>query len=460
MSDHKNRILLAGAILLCTFAQAFGQEAVQPRPVGVVELRQQLNEAYASEDYQGFYQAATRLHEMRPNNAEYMYQLVLANALLNNRSGAYDMMLQMQQQGLSYDFDQAADTESIRDTEVYDYVAELLRLQGDPMGFAEVTASLSADTWIPTGMAWDESRSATLIGTAHKGQVLAVSEEGEVTELINAGQFSGMWGVFGVLADPGRNRLWVTTAANSRFEGFDKTDAGRSALFELKLDSLEFVKRYPVPVDGRPHRLGQLTQTPNGDLFLVDGVLPIVYRLPQGADRMAPYMAAAELVSLRGITHSSDGNMLYVADYELGIAVIDLVNKTVSKLQAPPTLNLGGIEGMAYWEGHLVIIQNNNQPQRIMRLQLDDTGKTVAQIAPVAVALPVFDYPSYGVMLGDRLRFLANSHWGNNPELFKPVQVAETSISELPNLEPPDFRKFWNDYAEKEEQMKQEGGEQ
>ena len=133
--------------------------------------------------------------------------------------------------------------------------------------------------------------------------------------------------------------------------------------------------------------------------------------------------------------------MLYIADYEMGIAVINLELSKFYSLGIPETLNLGGIDGLNYWQGHLVIIQNGIKPQRIMSLQLDESGRGVSNAAPIAVALELMDYPNYGTVVGDELYFFANSHRGS-ADKFKPVTIASTVLSDLPTIMPPDMKKF------------------
>ena len=88
--------------------------------------------------------------------------------------------------------------------------------------------------------------------------ILAVEKDGTATELLRADNSNGMWGVYDVMVDTARDRLWISSAATPQFSGFSPVDKGRSALFEFELKSLELVKRHPVPVDGRPHSLGNM----------------------------------------------------------------------------------------------------------------------------------------------------------------------------------------------------------
>jgi hypothetical protein len=239
----------------------------------------------------------------------------------------------------------------------------------------------------------------------------------------------------------------VSSAASPLTLGFDKAQAGQSALFEFKLDSLELVKRYPVQADGKPHRLGGLAQTPNGDVYAVDTVLPIIYRLPAGAEQIMPFVASGDMVSLRGITTSTDGRMLYVADYEMGIMALNLAEQQVNMLTVPETLNVGGIEGLLFWDGHLVLIQNGLKPQRVMRLKLGDDGVSVTEVAPLAVAQPGFNYPNFGTLVDKDVVYLGNSHWVRTSQgQPEPVRVLSTNVAEAPNLIAPDMEKFMEDY--------------
>jgi hypothetical protein len=425
----------------------------------VIELRQQANTAYQAEDWESYREALTRLHQMRPYNSEYMYQLVLAHALAKDRSSAYNMMLYMQQQGLAADFDLAPDAEFIRGTEAYVYINDLLRLAGEPAGQAEQLFELPKEVVLATSIVWDPGREVFLVGTAREGVVFAVTRDGETREILRADDENGLWGIYGLLLDTQGNRLWVSSGANANFAGYDQADAGRSALFEFDLESMELIKRYPVPADGRPHRLGGMVRTPGGDVYAVDTILPIVYHLAKGSDRLAPFVASGDMVSLRGVTLDDTGSLLYIADYEMGIMVLDLAGKRAMKLQVPETFNLGGIEGMFFWEGHLVLIQNGIEPQRIMRLKLSLDGTSVTEVAPLAVAQPFFNFPNFGTVLDGQLYFFANSHWIRNLETLEPIRLARSPVASAPALVAPDMEEVWKNYQQRSQSISEEGGD-
>ena len=414
----------------------------------VPELLTLAGKAYEEKSYEDYQQVMSELHAQRPNNSEYMYRLVLANALLDEKTDAFNLMLTMQRQGLSYDFDKTDDSINLRKTQLYTYLNDLMVDAGRPLGKATPIATLGPEVLLPEGIEWDASRDAFLVSTVKSGSILAVNREGESKEIFKADESNRVWGIQDIVVDPERNRLWAVTTASESYEEFDPTDKGRSALVEFDLTSMEIIKRYPVPVDGLPHSLRQVTVAPNGDIYAIDGVYPILYKKAAAEKSLKGLSAYKRLVSLRGMAISDDGNLLYLADYEMGVIVINLETMASQALVRPETLNLGGVTGLNYWDGQLVVIQSGIKPQRVMTLELDAAGIVVSNVAALAVNLESMDYPSYGTVVGDELFFFVNSHWATNLENAKPVIIARTLLSDAPKIVSAGAEKFKKDYEE------------
>lgn len=429
-------------LLLASLPLTAQTDNPQTLPENVPALLVKANEAYAAKDYLTFRGTLKRLNELRPYNSEYMYQLVIAHALLDEKSQAYEMMLGMQQQGLAYDFSITDSTKNIRNTEVFDYINDLMKTAAEPMGESESVFTLPDSVIMPETLAWDESRQKFLVGTVAEGSILAVGKDGQVTELLKANQENRMWAVFGILVDQARKRLWVSSASMSAYLRFDPVDNGRSALFEFDLETLELIHRYPVPVDGLSHNLGNMVLSPNGDIFIVDRALPIIYKKAAGEQKLKAVLASRGMVSMRGIAMQPDGRIMYVADREMGIMVVDIESGRSGMLAVPETLNLGGIDGLYMWNNHLIVIQNGIKPQRVMRLQLDSSGTKVTAVRPLAVAQADFIYPSYGTLLGEDLYYFANNQWPGSTGQRKAVAVLRTALDSSEDLVQPDMRHF------------------
>ena len=449
MKAYLLRSILALSMLLAGFSLEAQGETPEALPDNVPGLLVKANKAYAGKDYLTFRKVMEKLNKKHPYNGNYMYQLVIAHALLDEKSAAYDMMLQMQQQGLSYDFSKVESTINIRNTEVFDYVNDLMVMAAEPVGESELAFKLPETVLMPNAISWDESRQKFLVGTLVEGSIHAVGKDGQISELLRANDENGMWAVLDILVDKKRKRLWVTTAAIPVFSGYSPADKGRSSLYEFNLETLELIRRYPVPVDGKPHGLGSMALSPNGDIYIADRVLPVIFKKPANEQKLKAVVASREMAGMRGIAMQPDGRIMYVADREMGILVIDIEAGRAGKLAVPETLNLGGIDGLQLWNNHLVIIQNGIKPQRVMRLQLDSSGTQVTAVRPLAVAQPEFDFPSYGAVVGEEYFYFANSQRAKGIESLKPVMVLRTPLNSSNDLEQPDMQEYLKQRGEK-----------
>ena len=389
-----------------------------------------------------YMQTMILLRRQRPYDPEYLYGLVIAYAMMGRTQGAYAYMLQLQKQGLSYDFDESEQTEGIRGTEVYDYLNELMFEAGKAAGEGEVAFTLDKDTRLPKGIDWDTGRQSFLVGTLHDGAVMAIDSDGNAEELIRAGDDNGLWGINDLLVDNERGRLWISSAAVPEFAGFDPSDEGKGAVFEFKLDTLELINRYDIPEDGDPHEPGSMVLAPGGGIYLADRATPLIFSKAAEADRLTPFAGNADMVGLRDMALSSDSSKLYVADIAKGILVVDLENRSSAMLTGPETLNLGGLSGLAYWQGHLVIVQRDIRPERLMRLELDPAGGNVENVRPLAIALPTFDQPGGGAIMGENIYYFANAGAQSSGKEAAPVIVMRTPLDSGTDIVPPDMRKF------------------
>ena len=70
---------------------------------------------------------------------------------------------------------------------------------------------------------------------------------------------------------------------------------------------------------------------------------------------------------------------------------------------------VGGVSSLFWYDGSLVIVQDNMVPQRVMRLKLDKDGRSVAAAMPLDAAKPEFTLLGNGTVAGDDFYFVANS---------------------------------------------------
>ncbi len=384
--------------------------------------------AYQQQDIEGWVKATEELHKLRPYNQDFMRHLVEGHARLGNLSKAYDIMLKMQRQGLSEDWDSIDAVEPMRNHELYDHLTGLMAEAGEPFGDVSTWSRLDSEYAMPEAMAFDESADRVLVGTVRDGLILSSSDGEEWETLVSAEDLPQLQGVFDLAVDAERGYLWVASGNVPYFRGNAREDGVRSALLRLDLETGELQREFPLSSGGGRNLIGSLVVAGDGTVFAADTQAPVIYRLEPDADELKPYFGHPGFTSLRGMALNEDGSLLYVADYALGIFVIDATGgQQAWQLAVPETFNAGGIDGLFWWNDHLIAIQNAITPQRVVRLKLGKDGLGVTAVAPLAAALESFDMPTFGVMDGRELYFFAVSHWRH-------VNAAGGVEGELPDV--------------------------
>lgn len=380
-------------------------------PSGIAHYMRQAAEAYTTGDVAAWVRHTERLHELRPYNQDFMRHLVLGYSQLGEISKAFNMMLQMQQQGLSESWDDYEELEILREHRLYGHLNTLMGEAGQPFGRAREVATLE-NIAMPEAIAHDPASGRLFVGSVRDGRILVRDGDADWTVFARPSEHEDLMAVMNMAVDPARNQLIVATGATAQFRGFRAQDAGRTAILRFDLDSGELISRHRLVPDGRPRLLGTIAVASDGTIFAADSVTTTIFRLGPDDESPQRFFGHANLASLRGMALSSDDTRLYVADYDLGIFVIDANDAGQAwKLAVPDTLNEGGIDGLYAWDNHLIVIQNGVSPQRVLRLELGSDGLGVVGIAPVVAAHEKFDTPTFGFMDGSRLVFLAGSHW-------------------------------------------------
>jgi hypothetical protein len=418
--------------------QASKPAKMQPTNPEILQARSA--KAYKEGNWVQLYAANMQLHQQRPYVPEYMYNIVIAAAQLDRKSTAYHYMMQMQQQGLSYDFNQTEDTLKIRNTEAYNYINKLMVDAAQPAGDGEVIFSLKGKPGDFSDIAWDAGRERFLLGTRREGKLLAVSAEGESEVLLQANEENGLWSINGIAVDEANNRLWLASAATPVYYEYTPAVLNRGALFEYELDSLKQVGRYNLPVDGQVHELGHVAVTASGDVYAIDWASPFIYRKTSDSDKVEVFAGGGQLAHLTDIAVTPDSSRVFVADALMGVLLIDPESQHSAMLGGPENLNLGGIYGIEFKAGQLFITQSGISPQRLMRLDMNSAGTMVDAVAPMAIALESFDRPGAGTIVGDNLAYLANQGSDREDGPLKVMQTplaggSEIKAPELPQLE-------------------------
>lgn len=215
-----------------------------------------------------------------------------------------------------------------------------------PIAGARAWAVLDERDLVPEGTAWDPTTRSVLVGSLNKNKVIAIAEDGTVRE--RASRASGLGSVVGIHVDTIRRTLWV--ASNARYD--QPTDTTTPALLALDVTTGALRSRYPAPGGGK-HFFNDITTAPDGTVYLTSTAPARVWVLRPGARALEPFDAIGPLTAPNGITISNDGRYLFVVDLD-HVQVVALDRGESWRLATPDSVNVSGIDGLAFAEGALI----------------------------------------------------------------------------------------------------------
>ena len=210
--------------------------------------------------------------------------------------------------------------------------------------------------------------------------------------------------------DQARRVLWVCTTAHPQMTNFETSDKGKTALFKYDLNTGKLIAKYQPTDTSKPHWLGDLVISPNGDVFATDSVTAAIYLVRNDGKELELFLEGQPFISPQGLDFTRDHQKLFVADYSKGIFLVDLKTKETKNINSDFTLL--GIDGLYYYKGSLIGVQNGVNPQRLVKLTLSKDLTRIDQFQTIEANNPDFDEPTLGVVVKDRFYFVANSQWG------------------------------------------------
>lgn len=352
-----------------------------------------------------------RLSELNPDSGDLRMALALSYAKQGDKSKTYDLLLKMKSQGYGIDLKDDPRFEKVTGTEAWDYVVENLQANTKPFGEGKVAFDLPKGDTLFESIVWDPKRKEFLVGSVREGKIYLSDKNGKLKEFISPADGSGLWSVYAMAVDPARDLLYVTSSSTLYFKGFRKEDFNKTGIFKFKLSTGKLLDKILMPADHGTHTFSTITVGKNGKVFIADGLRNEIYTIE--GDKLKLLVANPNLTSIRGLAASDDGNTLYFADYSMGLFGADLKEgKGFPVAHDTSNLVLGGIEGLYWYKGTLVAIENGMWPRRVIRLTLGKDGKSITKMMPLDVANPVFELPTSGTVAGDDLYFIANSQKG------------------------------------------------
>jgi sugar lactone lactonase YvrE len=264
-----------------------------------------------------------------------------------------------------------------------------------------VWATISERDLVPEGTAWDPRTRSVLIGSLNKYKIIAIGADGTLTDRVPAGAH-GLRSVAGIHVDSARGVLWA--ASNPRYDS--ASDSTPSALFAFDAASGAMKTLVSVPGRGK-HFLNDITTGPDGTVYVTDSQDGIVWFAAPDSNQLRPLTALGRVLSPNGITISTDGRVLFVADVD-HIRAFEISSGRAWRVRMPDSVNVSGIDGLAFHRNEL-IAHHPLSNWRIARYSLDPSWRRIMGRRLIDANTPDGRTSTTGEVVGDDYIYIGNS---------------------------------------------------
>lgn len=386
------------------------------------------DDAYQKKDYAAYLENLTKAKEMSGDDPAVLYNLACAFALTGNKAQAVKTLDRLAGMELGWDAPSDPDLASLRDAPGFQAFLGKLDQARKPVARSEAAFTLAERDLFPEGIAYDSAQEAFYLTSILKRKIVVRDKAGAVSDFIAPGQ-DGFLSGLGAKVDPTRRVLWVCTADRPRMEGHGEGTAGLSGVFKYDLATKKLLKKFVMDGKTGPHLLNDLVVTSQGVVYATDSSAGAVYRISPEQDDLVLLTPYGLYEYPNGIALSSDETTLFVA-HASGIATVNLKTGDRGELQHGAKVFIGGIDGLYFFRGSLIGIQNG--ARRVARFVLNKTLDKVDRVEILEAHNPLFvGMPTTGALAGDTLYFIANSQLnavGPDGKFLPADKLQETAV--------------------------------
>jgi sugar lactone lactonase YvrE len=408
-SSRPALVLAVSYVLLLLAATLAGAQSTTQKDLRYYS--QQAVKAYEEKNYAAYLENMLQAVRLRPDQPRLLYNLASAYALNGNKDESLRQLLRVAEMGMVYQPERDDDFKAIKETAEFNAILKRFEANKAPVGRSIAAFTIHEKGLITEGLAYDPVERAFYVSSVRARKILKVDRDGKATAFATEGD--GLWSAMGMKVDAKRRRLWVATAAVPQMMNYRKEEDGLSRVLLFDLRTGKLIRKYGLSNTAKPHWLGDLVVDSSGDVFVTDSLTPALYVIKEGDERLLPLMEGEPFVSPQGLAFTKDGQGLFVADYSKGLFLYDLKTGRTAQVSPARAVTLVGIDGLYYYKGSLIAIQNGTRPHRVARIFLSADMMRAERLEVIEANNPLFDEPTLGVLVEDSFYYIANSQWGS-----------------------------------------------
>ncbi|MBD3218090.1 MAG: hypothetical protein GF310_07420 [candidate division Zixibacteria bacterium] len=351
---------------LIFFTACLSLALAQDKEKGYRYYQLQAIEAYQNQNLNGFIENTEKALEYNPHSSAMMYNLACGYALTNKVDTSLAILKKLAQMGIDFGVADDPDLEAVRQSPGYNLLLDIYDETLKPINTSTILHQFPQIDLLPEGIAIDPKSGRLFFGSMRYGTIYEVVDGG----LLRFAKLESdiPLACLGMKADTVRNILWAVGSSFDYVERFEEEDDGTSGVFGFDLETGEIIRKVVFPSKDPRFRLNDLAVSSNGDIYLSGAG---AYVLRKDTDNIDTLISSGKMLGSNGITLSADEETLLVSDYAGGIAAVDLADNSVTEIKIPNDNSVYGIDGMYYYDGSLIAIQNTFNPWRVSQFYLN-----------------------------------------------------------------------------------------
>jgi hypothetical protein len=368
-------------------------------------------------------EAVRKLQPSFPDRGAPLYFLALAEQHLRNTLDALDLLKQCLT--LQEGFDPSGDSAFLefKDSKEFLSLVENVHKNFPSVAQAREAFRTKEKDLIPEGLAYDEQRNVFYMSSLHRRKIIRIGQDAVASDFVSSEQ-APLLPVLGIHVSPNDGTIWADSFS----------DTGQSELLHFD-GSGKLLGRFQPPGRAK-HGLNDFVIRKSGEVITTDGLAKAVYRFDPASHAFAPLPLHRRLFYPNGIALSPDDSALYIAD-ALGVVRVDLSDGASRDVDPGPRDTLAGIDGLYWYKGSLVAVQNGIGSPRIVIFRLSGDGLRVTHTTVLENRTSFTALPTTGAIHGSDFFFIANSQLDNlngdkvmDVTKLEPVRVG---VLRLPN---------------------------
>jgi hypothetical protein len=367
-------------------------------------------------------QAIEKLIPQLADRAPALFQLAHDYAHLGDLKKA--MLLLKECVSLHEGFDPEGDPAfaRVKDDREFRSLIEQVHREFPPVHRARLAFNVPQNDLIPEGLAVDPAQHVFYMGSLNRKKIVKISRTGAVADFVPSGQYE-LESICGLKVESRSHDVWANTCP----------DSGKGAELLHFGGSGTLVQRFSQSTPG-PHLFNDLVLRNSNEIYLTDSLAHQALKFDRKTRTFTVLPLSRSLYYPNGIALSGDGNLLYVAD-AFGVLAYDLRDHKTFEIEPGASNTISGFDGLYWYRGGLVGIQNSMGMPRAAQFQLSADGSRVTKTTVLEYRSDYVELPTTGAIDGTSFYFMANTqidNWKNEQivdrKRLAPVRVAVVSL--------------------------------